>query len=154
MDFAFNTGPFDQGGDTSAPTTNPYFYLGKTTEVTIGGEGSVLTVVSIVDIAPDIAQIETTEYDETTWKTFASALKEVGGIKFTVQHSADDIIQIRLNDLKDSRTTEQFRIWLPGDPLTWISFEGFISNVRYDQPKDDLIQGTFTVRPTSTFSRY
>ena len=154
MDFAFNTGPFDHGGSATASNPGSYFYLGKTTIVTIGNEASVLTVVSIVDIAPDIGQIETTEHDDTTWRTFASALKEVGGIKFTVQHDADDIIQIRLNDLKDSREVEQFRIWLPGDPLNWISFEGFISNVRYDQPKDDLIQGTFTVRPTSTFSRY
>jgi len=154
MDFAFNTGPFDHGGAATASAPGPYFYLGKTTEVTIGGESSILVVVSITDIAPEIAQIETTEHDETTWRTFATALKEVGGIKFTVQHDKDDLIQIRLHDLKDSGKIEQFRIWLPGSPTTWISFEGFVSNVRYDVPKDGIVQGTFTVRPTSEFRRY
>ena len=154
MDFPFNTGTFDHGGDADHPTTNNDSYLGKSTVVTVGNEASELEVVEIVDISPEIEQVETTTYNDETWREYGAAKKSLGAIKFTFHHDKDDIVQIRLNDLKLSGNEEQFRVWLPGATRTWFSFIGFVSNVRYDQPKDDIIQGTFAVKPTSEFNRF
>ena len=153
MESAFNTTPFDHGGSAEASNTGGD-NLGKTTVVTVGGENTPLTVVAIVDIASEISQIDQTVYSEEYWKEYGAALKRGAAIKFTFQHDKDDLIQIRLNDLKTSGNTEFFRIWFPGTVKTWMSFEGIITNVRYDAPVGDLVQGTFAVTPIAAMELY
>lgn len=153
MDFVFNTGPFDHGGTATASTTGGD-NLGKTTVVTVGGENTPLTVVAVVDIAPEIADIDETAHGPEYWREYGAALKRNAAIKFTFQHDKDDLIQIRLHDLKESGNPEFFRVWFPGSEKTWISFDGIITNVRYDAPVGDLVQGTVTVTPIANMEIY
>ena len=153
MESPFNTTTFDHGGTATASTTGGDD-LGKTTVVTVGGENTALTVVAIVDINAEINTIDETVYSEEYWREYGAALKQGAAIKFTVHHDKDDLIQIRLNDLKESGNPEQFRIWLPGTTKTWITFEGVVTNVRYNAPVGDLVQGTFSVTPIADLVRY
>jgi len=153
MDFAFNTGTFDHGGAATASTTGGDS-LGKTTVVTVGGENTSLTVVAIVDLSADINVIDETVYSEEYWREYGAALKQAASIKFTFQHDKDDLIQIRIIDLKETGNPEQFRVWFPGTTKTWMSFVGIITNVRYTAPVGDLVQGTFAVTPIAEIIRY
>jgi len=153
MDFAFNTGPYDHGG-TAVTSTPGSDNLGKTTIVTVGGENTPLTVVAIVDIALEVSETDETKHSASYWREYGAALKRNAAIKFTFQHDKDDLIQIRLMDLKESGNPEFFRVWFPGTQKTWISFDGIITNVRYDAPIGDLVQGTFAVVPIANMEKY
>ena len=153
MIFAFNTGPFDHGSAAEASTTGGD-NLGKTIVVTVGGENTPLTVTAITDIASEIAEIDETKYSEEYWREYGVALKRNAQIKFTFYHDADDLIQIRLHDLKESGNPEFFRVWLPGIETTWMSFEGIIMNLRYDAPIGDLVQGTVAITPINEMEKY
>lgn len=153
MDFTFNYGPFDHGGTATASTTG-YDNLGKTTVVTVGGENTPLTVTNVTDIASEITEIDQTKYSEDYWREYGAALKRNAQIKFTFQHDKDDLIQIRLMDLKESGNPESFRVWFPGTATSWLSFDGIVTNVRYDAPNGDLIQGTVAITPIADMVVY
>ena len=153
MDFRFNTGDYDHGGDVSASTTGGDT-LGKTVEVTIGADNTALTVVAIVDIEPQIAELETTTHNEETYREYIAGIKRAGMMKFTVHHEVGVLLQRRLHELKTSGEEEQFRVWFPGETTTWIAFTGIVMNVRYDAPVGDLVQGTFAVTPVDGIQRY
>ena len=153
MDFTFNYGPFDHGSDTE-PAYPGGGDLGKTTIISVGDSNTALEVVAIVDISSENAVIDETVYSEEYWKKYGSALKRAAAIKFTVQHDKDNLIQTRLNELKDTGNPELFRIWFPGTTKTWIVFDGIVTNVRYDAPIGDLVLGTFAVKPIAEMEKY
>lgn len=153
MESAFNTTPFDHGGSAEASTTGGD-NLGKTTVVTVGAENTPLEVVAITDIAADVNIIDETIYSEDYWREYGAALKQGAAIKFAFHHDKDDLIQIRLIDLKESGNPEQFRVWFPGTTKTWLSFVGVVTNLRYTAPVGDIVEGTVTITPIAEIMRY
>ena len=155
MDDTFNTAPFDWGGTAIWQGSNPGGdHLGKTTIVTVGDENEVLTVTDIVDIGPEISEIDNTKYSPELWREYGAALKRNPAIKFTFYHDAEDIIQKRLIDLHATGSPERIRVWFPGTEKTWISFIGIVINVRYDAPVGDLVRGTVAVTPIKEMEKY
>lgn len=145
--------PFDHGGSDSQPSTGTN-NLGKSAVATIGAGSTELTVVAIVDIKPEVGELETTVHSAEYWREHQASLKTAGQVKFTVQHDKDDAVQIYMHNLRATQNEEYFRVWLPGATKSWFIFSGIVTNTHYDTPIGDLVQATYAILPVGKIERY
>jgi len=121
-------------------------YIGKKTTIADG----TAVMGELKDITgPDIkiAELETTVYDTTTWRTFSAGLKDGGTVGIVVFYDGADASMNRmyLRAIADpSLNTDTYTITLP-DGKTMI-FTGIIVGVPISIPIDENILMTFSLK--------